>query len=586
MYEIGLKPNFDNAILMNPAQDTIELSPVDYCALYLAEIQIADPVLNVHQKKLLGTLQGTVSSIRARVHYPKMAGTAWTAGVNPKIFSGTGAEVFCYSFPYGNFKYEGYYNQSYMKERTFYGGSDGTVFIEDKIVPASMYYSIDGIGNTRPEWGDANYYSDGLGITYPYTSPSSWFSGTINPDDIFEVDIEMNRFWKSGLYIDWHDPYNADFRMQMVEIEIYGLAQGQEVYASRIYYIWHVPQCFAAEKSAYAEEFTGTYEGPFNPRACGGIGCQYLQGFNASGGSGYFDNSGTVVKYDNILIDCFPEMSETEEKDHVSCIFSIYNVNQVKNIYAVAEKTGATFDPTDPSSYDYMEELSAAGLSLDGDWIVSDEFKYKPETFPVEVSGWTIYVLLDYTSYMFGSLVSNYSLFSGAGIYCAPGVEGALRYIPWCTINPGCSEICSGISYEYCYTGITYPSGWVTADNSIYKALNDFDSGTDYSPCTARLTIGGVNMLSYGKCNDGAKTPVKIPHSNGTKYGYNSQGDIQIPSYWGGKGVLSYDVLYYGSMVSAYTIGAIYPVNYIKVNGAWTNDKIFSRQIKAERLAV
>jgi hypothetical protein len=585
-WEIGLEPNFDNSILMNPAKETIELSPLDYCALYLTEIQIADPVLNVHEKKLVGTLQGSVSSIRARVHYPKMAGEGWTAGVNPQIYASTKAVVYSLAFPYGNFKHDGFYNQSYMKERTFYGGSDGTVVVDGKTVPASMYYSVDGIGRTRPEWGDADYYSDGLGITYPYTSPSSWFSGTINPDETFEIDIEMNRFWKSGLYIDWHSPYNADFRMQMVEIEIYGRAQNQDVYASRIYYIWHVPQCFAVEKTAYAEEVRGTYEGPFNLQACGGIGCQYLQGFNAEGGSGYFDNYGTSVVFDNILMDCFPEMDDSEEKDHVSCDLSIYNVTQIKNIYAVVEKIGATFDPTDPSSYEYMEELITTGLSLDGDWIVSEEFKYKPGTFPAEVNEWVIYLLLDFTSYKFGSVTSNYSSFSGAGIYCAPGVEGALRYIPWCTLYPGCSEVCYGVMYEYCYTGITYPSGWVTADTSIFKELNDFDHGMDYSPFTSRLELGNVDILSYGKCNDGGKTPVKISHSQGVKYGYNNYGDTQIPPYWGGKGIVNYDVLYYGSSISAYSIGAIYPVNYIKVDGAWTSDKIFSRTIIAERVAV
>lgn len=585
-WEIGLNPKFDNSILMNPAKETIELSPVDYCALYLTEIQIADPVSNVHEKKLVGTLQGTVTSIRARVHYPKMAGEGWTAGVNPKIFASSGSEVFSYAFPYGNFKYDGYYNQSVMKERTFYGGSDGTVVIDNKTVPASMYYSVDGIGRTRPAWGATNYYADGLGITYPYTSPSSWFSGTVNPDDTFEIDIEMNQFWKSGSYIDWHSPYNADFRMQMVEIEIYGQAQGQNMYASRIYYIWHMPQCFAIEKTAYAEEVTGTYEGPFNPQVCGGIGCQYLQGFNAEGGSGYFNNFGMAIEYDNIMLKCFPEMDEAEEKDHISCAFSIYNVNQVKKIYAVVEKPGEAFDPTNPSSYEYMEEISTVGLSLDGDWIVSDEFNYKPESFPLEVNDWLIYLLLDYTSYQFGSVVSNYSLFSGIGIYCAPGVEGAFRHIPWCTIHPGCSEICSGTMYEYCYTGITYPSGWISADSFLYKELNDFDFGNDYSPFTSKLDMGNLDIRSYGKCNDGNKTSVRVVHYQGDKMGYNNYGDTNLPSYWGVNGVVASVETYPGSGVYVYDGGRLDVVNYIKVNGSWSNDKIFSRTIKAERIAV
>jgi len=585
MFEMYMTPQHDKIIGLMPTEQTIALAERNFPYLQMDLVTIANPLTAVHSKVLAGFYEGNISSIRARVHYPHMAGEAWTRGISPEIYAYTGAAVTCDAFPEGNHTVGGYRNNSAFKERTFWGGTNDYVTEDEKLVPGSMYYTTAGIGLLRPDPSDPDYYADSTGAGYPHgASPSAWVAGSvISTTKRWSVSLNMNQFWCVGGKNYWTAPFDYDPRMQLIEFEITGTYQGDPIVGSRLYYVWHMPQCFAIPTTVREVVTNGEYSGPFGGQACGGIGCQYTTGFTASGGDGYIYNDGNSIDYENILLEADTQMfNASSPSEWVSLPVSIYITAQISNIYAVVN--GVDFDPTDSGTYDYMEELGKGNLQLDGDWIGSVDFLDYPASFP-EGENYYLYFKLNFTSYKFGSGAVHHTYFYNFGS-CTPPTVGTYRYYYWCVIVPSCSQFCFGASFDPCYTGMTQYDGWLASGSYIVgMALDDIETGTNLDTVTAQLIIGGITLRTKCVGNDG-KTPFWIYHYEaGDKKGYNNYNDVYVLPINGVRDNLVWGEAYTGSDEAYISQEHLKVVNYKEVDGSHSAIKAFG-QVNAERVEV
>ncbi len=348
MQVVRLKAQNKANVGLNPKNNTIYLSEPSGGIPYveLSNITVNDWYKNSHIKTLSGIYTGgRPTSIKVRDHYPHSIGTGWCRLSN-LMTSESGTTRVNVRKKQEFIPIVGEENYTCFKETAFWGAANTLITVNDIEVANSMRY--DTIEPYAPEEGSANYYGDrmeAVGVPMP-TTPSPWYYGTIDYDEqTWEVEITLNPFtmfektayqqmynyWKPYHVTSYPVGLNYDPRLHAIEVDIASSYNGETIHGKRIYYIWHVPQCFPIAKVPQIELTTGTYSGPFNHHICGGgLGAQYDTGYTASGGTGKIELQANEVKYENILLQLYPSISldttDTLANPVKSCIDSSGNV--------------------------------------------------------------------------------------------------------------------------------------------------------------------------------------------------------------------------------------------------------------------
>lgn len=415
--EIRLTPQLNNKVELDRTNRNIELTQTSGGIPYveLSNITIADWYKNNHVKLLSGIYTGgRPTRIKVRDHYPHSIGSDWCRLSN-LLTSETNTTRVNVAKTQEFIPVVGENNYTCYKDTAFWGAINTLITVGDIEVASSMRYDI--IEPYAPEEGAANYYGDrmaAVGVPMP-TTPSPWYYANIDyTEQTWEVEITLNPFtmFYDTLYQQkyiWWNPYhitnypeglNYDPRLHAIEVDITSSYEGETIHGKRIYYIWHLPHCFAAEKAPQVAINDGTYSGPFDHHLCmGGNGCQYDTGYTASGGDCTIEYWKNDIIYQNMLLQLYPSIPKDPANELLNTpIASCLDENG--NFYIFDKKGTSGYIKKYDSAGEYITVFTMAtnGSAADviyynGYLYVGDNYSIKkvnPETGTVE-STWGSY---------------------------------------------------------------------------------------------------------------------------------------------------------------------------------------------------
>jgi len=375
--EVKLTPKLNNRVELDRTNRIIELSETVSGVPYveLSNITINDWYKNSHIKTLSGIYTGgRPTRIKVRDHYPHSIGTDWCRLSNLLVAESNTTRVNV-AKTQEFIPIMGEDNYTCFKDTAFWGAINTLITVGDIEVANSMRY--DTIEPYAPTEGSANYYGDrmsAVGVPMP-TTPSPWYYGTIDYDEqTWEVEITLNPFtmFEGTAYQQTHNywkPYhitsypvglNYDPRLHAIEVDITSSYDGQTIHGKRIYYIWHIPQCWAlASKAPKIELTTGAYSGPFGLRNCDAITSGYDTGYTASGGTGKIELQGNDINYDNILLQLYPVVHYYDEglyNPHSMCI------DDDGNYYIMHRRTAYSTICKYDSDRNFVKEIATTSI--------------------------------------------------------------------------------------------------------------------------------------------------------------------------------------------------------------------------------